>query len=330
MNGRIEFIDLAKGVCILLVILVHCGINAALPCFNSIRMPLYFALSGMFFKTYGGFSIFAKKKTNKLLIPFAFFYLLGYAIYYTIGLVSPQTLDAIASNGIFDVFTQNQFFNGPIWFLLSLFWTNLIFYAVCKVSKRNIVQLVIVFVIGTVGCYLGKLNIFVPCMIIPAMTAMPIFYFGYTLMTYGEWILHPQKYDKYNVFIALTLYVSAAIIDYAANHPLIALHSNSVYGSPIGFYVIAALGILAILFLCKAIGRLPFVSYFGRYSIIPLCVHHLINRPLNVICLHFGIPHQAYVTAALTVLLCWACIPFCIRFLPHVTAQKDVIKSSLI
>lgn len=51
---RIDFIDLAKGVCILLVVLGHIGIPISLPGMNSMRMPLYFILSGLFFKDYGG------------------------------------------------------------------------------------------------------------------------------------------------------------------------------------------------------------------------------------------------------------------------------------
>ena len=68
---RIEYIDLMKGICITMVILLHCGffegklalINEYLKIF---RMPLYFFLSGLFFKTYGGFSSFTIKKINNL------------------------------------------------------------------------------------------------------------------------------------------------------------------------------------------------------------------------------------------------------------------------
>ena len=77
---RIEYIDLAKGMCILLVVLSHMmayykvsfPYDSVLKCF---RMPLYFFLSGVFFKQYEGFWGFFKRKVNKLLIPFAFFYL---------------------------------------------------------------------------------------------------------------------------------------------------------------------------------------------------------------------------------------------------------------
>ena len=78
---RIEYIDLAKGFCIVLVVLVHIAAfyTYQLPggdFFKAFRMPLYFFLSGCFFKAYRGFSDFAKRKVNKLLIPYLFWYVL--------------------------------------------------------------------------------------------------------------------------------------------------------------------------------------------------------------------------------------------------------------
>lgn len=74
---RIEFIDLAKGVCILLVVLLHCSYTKEVPALKAMRMPLYFILSGLFFKDYGGIVPFLHKKVNKLFVPFCFFAILG-------------------------------------------------------------------------------------------------------------------------------------------------------------------------------------------------------------------------------------------------------------
>lgn len=81
MTERIKFIDLAKGMCIMLVVLYH--INKRYDMYpelfkilSTFRMPLYFFLSGLFFKEYENFLGFLKRKTNKLLIPFLFFYLI--------------------------------------------------------------------------------------------------------------------------------------------------------------------------------------------------------------------------------------------------------------
>lgn len=61
---RIEFIDLAKGVCILIVVLGHCGVDFSIPGFEMMRMPLYFILSGLFFKDYGGLLELTLKKLS--------------------------------------------------------------------------------------------------------------------------------------------------------------------------------------------------------------------------------------------------------------------------
>lgn len=39
---RIEFIDLAKGICIILVVIGHCGVSHDIPGYEMVRMPLYF------------------------------------------------------------------------------------------------------------------------------------------------------------------------------------------------------------------------------------------------------------------------------------------------
>ena len=109
-KNRIEFVDLAKGVCILLVVLGHVGINLTTIGLENLRMPLYFMLSGLFFKNYGGGKYFFIKKVNKILIPFIFFYLLGYLIFYLVNWIVPGLIVGDAS-GILDVFTQRQYFN---------------------------------------------------------------------------------------------------------------------------------------------------------------------------------------------------------------------------
>ncbi|MBR3855631.1 MAG: hypothetical protein IKM65_05680 [Bacteroidaceae bacterium] len=41
---RIEFIDLAKGVCILLIIVGHSGVQVDYPGLSAMRTPLYLTL----------------------------------------------------------------------------------------------------------------------------------------------------------------------------------------------------------------------------------------------------------------------------------------------
>ena len=144
MAQRIQFIDLAKGLCITLVVLYHINtrIDLNLTIFSylsTFRMPLYFLLSGLFFKEYENFFCFLKRKTNKLLIPFLFFYLITSFlmpnILYQFGFTVAKT-ESLGISGLWAFLTKEQFSNGPIWFLWCLFELNILFYCIFLLSKQ--------------------------------------------------------------------------------------------------------------------------------------------------------------------------------------------------
>lgn len=319
---RIEFIDLAKGICIVLVVIGHCGAPINIPGFEIVRMPLYFILSGLFFKDYGGGVNFFIKKMNKILIPFLFFYLVGCFAYYGIKAFAPRLLVTDAG-GILDIFTNRQFFNGPIWFLLCLFWCNIIFSQITINVKKDSARIPLVVLLGFIGWFLGEKGIFVPMFIDVALTALPFFAFGYYLKK--SEILYPNKLDRYNIVFAI-LFWSAAYIMTRTTEYRLSFHYNGLEGW--STYLISITSVLAVLFLCKTINHIPFISYCGRYSIVLLCVHHMIYRPLMVLLPKTGIEFlsEKWSIAIITLLLSVLCIPICKRLIPWFIAQKDLIK----
>ena len=126
-SRRIDFVDLTKGVCIVLVVMAHVGgafeqldTNSMLSCF---RMPLYFFISGVFFKSYEGLFGFILRKINKLIIPFLFFYLSAFLMKYIVWKIAPGVFQLPVSwNELLVVFHGHDLikFNPPIWFLLAL------------------------------------------------------------------------------------------------------------------------------------------------------------------------------------------------------------------
>ncbi len=71
---RIGWIDTAKGIGILLVMLGHCYLDAKFVFwFYSFHMALFFFLSGYTFGAKGDYFSFLKKKARTLLIPYVFF-----------------------------------------------------------------------------------------------------------------------------------------------------------------------------------------------------------------------------------------------------------------
>ena len=92
-NKRIDFVDLTKGVCIILVVMAHIGGAFEKLDYHSMiasfRMPLYFFISGIFFKSYEGLFGFFIRKINKLIVPFLFFYLSAFLLKYIVWKIAP-------------------------------------------------------------------------------------------------------------------------------------------------------------------------------------------------------------------------------------------------
>lgn len=89
-SKRIEWIDIAKGIAIILVVYSHCGLHSVPyfgPWVDTVFMPFFFMLSGMLFShgKYGGFKSFTHKKWMTLIRPFIFFSLTVFVGYYYIG-----------------------------------------------------------------------------------------------------------------------------------------------------------------------------------------------------------------------------------------------------
>lgn len=319
---RIEFIDLAKGICIILIILGHCGVQLQIPGLTEFSMPAFFVLSGLFFKEHENIKVFIVKKCNGLLIPFLFFYLIGYIAFYGIKLFAPSLL-ITSSDGILDVFNNRQFFNGPIWFLLSLFWTNIYMYIIYNSIKNEYLRIATIVILGYLGWLLGQNNVFVPMFMDVALTTLPFFAFGFYIKK--TQLLYPNKQDKYILLHIICLW----IVTYILLHSFtirISFHYNIIEGSYC--YLTSIIGVLLLIILCKAIKNITFITYCGRYSLILLCVHHMIYRPLIVIMQKTGIEllGNNWSIAIITLLLSAACIPVCKRLIPWFVAQMDLIK----
>lgn len=316
---RIEFIDLAKGLCIFLVVIYHAEvIHFDIPGLKALRMPLYFILSGLFFKTYGGIAQHTIKKVNKILIPFLFFYLISWLELSLLDIAPWNTKPT--AQPIFALFTERI---GPIWFLECLFFTSIIFCIISVITKFEIIRFTIVCAMGILGYYFSVNKIFIPCQIDVVFTAMPFFYFGYIIKQTP--LLYPSKYDKYSLPVGLIFLAIGVVLYYSWEKPQIEFWDNSIDGNLIQNYVLSFLFVIGTLLLCKVIKWLPIISYIGRYSIIVLVTHQIFLqfiRTFQPYLLGYGIN---YIYFIFIFTLSWISIPILKKYIPEFTAQKDFI-----
>lgn len=324
---RIEWIDLAKGICILLVMWWHIkelfsnkGIadrDMFLSVCTYFRMPLYFFLSGLFFKTYSGYLDFLVRKTNKLLIPFVTFALLGIAY----SLAWPQKLPTTYTWDFLYPFL-------PVWFLWCLFLMNNLFYLVVRMSQGSLLTLYVsICAMGFIGFYSGE-NYINLLHLRSALTAMPFFVLGYAIRSHTNWLYRAaRRWDLLLVAVAFGLLYLLAC--WTNGGHLSYLHN--VYDVPIwAAYGGGILGIYGTLTLARLLRRLPIVSYLGRYSIIVLITHYPIVRLYDINWLRM-IYHGFGKWCALEEMVLLVClevpiIAICSHYLPCLFAQEDVIK----
>lgn len=330
MKERIQHIDLAKGICILLVVVDHisnegyfsAGDYPLNEIFEQMRMPLYFILSGLFFKDYaGGIKEFLLRKVNKILVPYLFFIFLFRGVGW---LVRNYTSFASTGVNIDDIW-------GPLWFLRCLFFMNVIFaityYGIRRITSnqltRDILLGICMFAIGIAGFHTGNLHLNFGT----ALTSMPLLWSGFILNRRLN-VLQKRIPWWWAIGSAVVLFMMLHYLYMGENY----FYSNT-YSSPWPMLYIAGFsGSLAILLLSSVIQRMPIISYIGRYSLIVLCTH-MVMITLLVALRHF-LPEsfqqtgsmESLIFLALTIAFSMFCCWSLSKYLPWFTAQKDLIK----
>ena len=323
---RIEYIDLMKGVCITLVVLYHVYehfdsevIDKAL---NNFRMPLYFFLSGLFFKKYSGFTDFVVRKTNKLIIPYLFFSIIPYCV------LAPLFTDDY-KDPMFVLMSILRPYNQPLWFLRALFVMYILYYGFKNLTdkyprKTQLLLLAIITFINYIAslfvCNIhypdefGTLFNFITNTILAPIMALPFMYAA-------EWV---RMTNLLNRKMTVTQQIVSFVISVSV---LIIFAQKSVNFESASFsrfypfvYVSAFGGIYALAILCQRINKLFFFSYLGRYSIIVLGTHWVYLIAIR------GIIEISHLYEFLIIILLMPPTIWLFKKLfPYFTAQKDLL-----
>lgn len=184
MSKRIEYIDIARGIGILLVVMGHNDFGYISPfgykVIYSFHMPLFFFLSGYFLNTTLGFWSFFKKRFNSIMKPYFFTLFLIYAGSISFGKMGFQTalgriVKAMYGTGRYIDWVQ-------LWFLPHLFVVSLyafLFYALFKKFNNKIVLWIALFL--TLGLSSLFLKSFYPFSISLAGKSYELFGLPYSL-----------------------------------------------------------------------------------------------------------------------------------------------------
>lgn len=336
---RYEFVDLAKGFCILLVIIYHVDeckwlfsneeVNLF---FISFRMPFYFFLSGLFLSFSRGYLAFTERKVNRLLVPLLFFYLLSvlyvfvyHRVYSTVinpGYQQP-IFDASAINFLYLEDANNLYPNLPIWFLWSLFTVYMLCMLLYTVTRGHLGWFSFLgLVLGGVGYGLSKAGINLPLYIDTSLTCIPFVMGGYVLRK-KVGLLDAQRPG-----ICLAISCICFFITYFSHAGLSVFYQNLYEGNAIRLWVSGISGSCGTFYLAKAIQHIPVVGYIGRYSIIALGIHALFLSGYAAVLDKFfpcSTPLRIIILLGIVIASCLLSIAILKKWTPWLVAQKDLI-----
>lgn len=273
-SNRIEWIDAAKGIAIILVVLGHfISANSFLNRFiSSFHMPLFFTLSGIFVikKLDVNFKAHFSNRFRRLIIPYLLFglFLLQPFNWIYFHFIIPAAQTPLLQRWFAQLIGLHNDWGNEwysfLWFLPCLFCADLIVWSIWKYSYRyRIYLLTAVFGIGIL--YYLTTNRSLPFRINTAAIAVIFIALGYFLKDRIE------CFSKTMIVVNLICYIAC----WAGNHfsPMIMFDSKYEH-----IYLSIPASIFAtivVLYISKYATQISLLSLLGKQSLIIYILHQV-------------------------------------------------------
>lgn len=280
-NQRIQYIDIAKGTGILLVVVGHCINSSSLlgRWIWSFHMPLFFVISGLCFDSSKNplFVPFFLKKSRTLLLPLVIFSILMVAI------------KSVIFPGEFNFATLKMNFpDAAYWFIFVLFLSEILFFSIDKITNNQYLKFILLFLCLIIGKLLNIYHIYFPYNLCSIFACTFFYGIGNIFRATIHSILNNINTNGKSIIVSIILLLIPAVSVYYLNNT-IDLRSNTI-PFPILYHVlIAFIGITGIFLLSKVLSRIDsliktITLYLGRNTLIILLLHMcFINISANFI-----------------------------------------------
>ena len=319
-GNRIGWIDCARGIAMLFVVLGHCYMGLEDPVNRfilSFHMPVFFFLSGMCAKASDGtFSAWAAKKARGLLVP-------------QLTLAAIVFIYAVASHGMS---TETLIDSLLVWFLPTLYICALLFYLLARFAGVSLKAWALVLCAVAVAAPIVDLLDIDVCPIRPETVLAGLFFFclGHV------WRLVAPKAGTFGkpgmwvtaVFLVPVLYVLSQL-----NAP-IAMYEGT-YGFWPLFYLTAAVGTAWVCLLGRLLEGVSFLAWFGQVSVIVFVLHFrlipllraITVRALSVVGLSLGTNEMAVLLFVLAMAILVPLVGFCDKYLGFLFGKSKAKKA---
>lgn len=313
---RIEWIDIAKGIGILLVILGH-SVKFGGAIHNlifSFHMPLFFVLSGITYKQKDN-KTFICMKLKTLIMPYIIFSLIGFVL----SVMIPSWRNGLSIKTVIkDIYltSPNAVNVSSIWFLVSLFWVVIVFNFIQKFNKN--IQYIIIGVCLVLGfIYSNRIHMitFLPEGRLPFNIDTSLI--ALTFFAAGVW-LKKIITDKKLFFVNCVLFIISFALNGRVN-----LHGLTFH-NPLLYLLESISGTIILIFICFMLSTkikrkmitAP-LNWMGKHSLVIMGIQAIavrvyvliVNRLVHTEYSLYGLPiaHQIVCFISVTfisVLIC--------------------------
>lgn len=294
MGKRLDYVDIAKGLGIMLVIMGHIE-HDYVPFCGSVHIPLFFMLSGYLYdmdkSNREPFGTASQKRVKRLLIPYFIYNLILYAKYLLKLIVSHEFSLGLAGRALGGFVYSSSllyknvpleknlegfvFGNGPLWFLTAMAAASVIFniiiYYVLKHRfhlKKIIISSVVLGVISWLLC--RYLPFYLPWSFEMALLGCIFMLFGLCLR---NWKIDEVLKRHFEIpLLSLIVFIGLHYVNGSANMAI------QDYGRSMTLYLLLGmLGSVIVLFISILLEKYSKInralSYVGQNTLIILAFH---------------------------------------------------------
>lgn len=285
---RLSFIDMAKGVGIILVLFGHLiYTNEYVRVWiSAFHMPVFFVLSGITLalgtKDEKDVKGRITRKARGLLIPYMWFSIIYFIMDIVNVMLNKITMHDFITNAIASVTFKGK---SVLWFLVALFLSQAVLIILQSRLSDTCVMIVSVIIAavccicsvpfktvyeGAADSYLMTALLNIPWTLLRAGIVIPFTTAGY----YGC-----KRYDRYSDIadrtyiraiagiISLGLCIAVAMINWSVDT------NNMILNNPLLYYAGGFMGSLSVISLCSVLPDIWLLSMIGRYSLVIMAVH---------------------------------------------------------
>lgn len=298
-QNRIDYIDVFRAFGILLMIMGHVYFGSLFDKWIHVfHMPMFFFISGYFFKDEKFFALI-KKRSKTLLLPYAIFGIFHILIYFiSIGRVDMHAFYLFFINNVAE---SGIPIAGALWFLTAMFFSEIIYWFVNHFSHSDIFKLILSLFVATLGMIFATYLPFrLPLALDAGMVGVGLYQFGNLIKNRFNKVL------ELNIFISIVGIVVFSILGFVNEFVNLRIGLYGIWplfwidsiGLTISFWNLFRI-MTNFIEKKKVLNKVfEWIKSIGHYSILYLCLNQIVILFVSYIVGFFSIPDNTLVLLA--------------------------------